>query len=290
MPAGQVLMVVTDNFVYLHSPKSGGTFVTEMLLAVASRVNGFSAINLTDLKHSGVRSIPDKYRHLQVVMNRRNIFSHYVSRYNYRWWTSEKRARKTLDVDRVKADYPLFPELSFSEYLRFVNHWPYRSNFSNKIQSRLEEREIGYNTWEFVRLTQQNPMATLRTFDNIPAGQLREQYSDIRFLRTELLNEDLVALLVESGIAGQELAFILENKAIIPRPGERLSIEAWLGYLSSRVPRKFTAPAQERVARKATCWLEYYSAADLEFVSCRDRFYFTLFPEMQRVHTGETSD
>ena len=283
-------MVVTDNFVYIHSPKSGGTFVTEMLLEAAARNSGFNAHNLTDLKHAGVRCIPEKFRHLPIVTNRRNVFSHYMSRYNYRWWTVDKHIRKTLDIDRVMADYPSFPELSFSEYLRFVNHWPYRLNIKPKLRALLEEREIGYNTWAFVRLTQQKPTATLRTFDTIPAAQLRDQYSGMHFLRTESLNEDLVALLAEAGIARQELAFILDHGKIIPKPAERNNIKAWLGYLSSRLPRKFITPLQKKGTSKETQWQALYAVSDIDFVLRRDRLLFTLFPEMQPVHTGTRDD
>lgn len=283
-------MVVTDNFIYIHSPKSGGTFVTEMLIEAASRNSGFNACNLTDLKHAGVRRIPEKFRHLPVVTNRRNVFSHYMSRYYYRWWTVDKRIRKILDIDRVMADYPSFPELSFSEYLRFVNHWPYRLNIKPKLRNLLEEREIGYNTWEFVRLTQKEPTATLRTFDKIPAELLHDQYANMRFLKTESLNEDLVELLIESGIARQETSFILDHRKIIPKPAERRNIRAWLGYLSSRLPRSLIAPPQQRTTDKETRWQALYSAADIDFVLRRDRLYFTLFPEMQPVHTGTRGD
>ena len=283
-------MVVTDNFVYIHSPKSGGTFVTEMLLEAAARNSGFNACDLTDLKHAGVRRIPEKFRHLPVVTNRRNVFSHYMSRYYYRWWTVDKRTRKILDIDRVMADYPSFPELSFSEYLRFVNHWPYRLNIKPKLRTLLEEREIGYNTWEFVRLTQRKPTATLRTFDKIPTEQLRDQYASMRFLKTESLNEDLVELLVESGIARQETTFILDHRKIIPKPAERKNIRAWLGYLSSRLPRNLIAPSQQKTTDRETRWQALYSASDIDFVLRRDRLYFTLFPEMQPVHTGTRDD
>ena len=162
-------MVVTDNFIYIHSPKSGGTFATEMLIEAASRNSGFNACNLTDL--------------------------------------------------------------NMQAYGAFLN-------------------------------------------------------SGMRFLRTESLNEDLVELLVESGIARQETTFILDHRKIIPKPAERKSIRAWLGYLSSRLPRSLIAPSQQKTTNKEKRWQALYSAADIDFVLRRDRLYFTLFLEMQPVHTG----
>jgi len=67
-----------------------------------------------------------------------------------------------------------------------------------------------------------------------PAGRLKHNNEGAN---TSSLNEDLVELLVESGIARQETTFILDHRKIIPKPAERKNIRAWLGYLSSRLPQ-----------------------------------------------------
>jgi len=39
-------MVIGDRFVFIHSPKTGGTFVTKMLKDVSSKSPGFSLVEL----------------------------------------------------------------------------------------------------------------------------------------------------------------------------------------------------------------------------------------------------
>lgn len=270
-------MIVTDNFVYIHSPKTGGTFVTAMVKAAAQASPDFHATDLAELKHAGVRRIPEQFRQLPVVTNIRNVFGHYASRYCYRWWAVDKHIKQKYELARVKKDYPSFPNLSFSEYLRFVNHWPYHSNIKPGIRQLLEEKNLGFNTWTFVRLTQNNPIALLREFDDWTDEQLRECVSTIHFLKTESLNKDLVSLLVESGVSSHDIEFIMDNKHILPSPAERTNIRSWVGYIASSLP---AFSGKSGVPEQNKRWQELFTQDDIDFVLDRDRLYFRLFPEM----------
>ena len=95
------MIVVKDAFVYIHHPKTGGTFVTEMLRKVASENNGFSIQELPGLKHSGISKIPEEFRGLPVVINVRNVFEHYVSRYKFEWWARRKHAKSMFNLEKV---------------------------------------------------------------------------------------------------------------------------------------------------------------------------------------------
>lgn len=270
-------MIVTDNFVYIHAPKTGGTFVTAMIEAAAQATPDFHATDLAGLKHAGVRRIPEQFRQLPVVTNRRNVFSQYVSRYYYRWWAVDIHVKQKYDLARVKNDYPSFPDLAFSEYLRFVNHWPYLTQIRPGVRQLLEQRKLGFNTWSFARLTQQKPVEFLRDFDAWTDEQLREHFSTTRFLKTESLNNDLVSLLIDSGVSSRNIDFILKNKPVLPNPAERNGKRSWLAQITSRLAA-FSGKSREPVQKKR--WQELFTQDDIDFVLHRDRLYFRLFPEM----------
>jgi hypothetical protein len=73
----------------------------------------------------------------------------------------------------------------------------------------------------------------------------------VRFLRTERLNEDLHAFLLETGFAPAEVAFVLEEGRILPAGAKRAR----------------TRP-----------WPEYYTPATKALVRRRERLLFALFP------------
>src|SRR5262245_41967068 len=98
-------MLFTDRFVYLHLPKTGGTFVTQILVALHSSDQGLWA-RLQNLprwrarhfngplgmliwhpnKH-GIRSeIPIEHQAKLVLGTVRNPFDRLVSAYEFGWW------------------------------------------------------------------------------------------------------------------------------------------------------------------------------------------------------------
>lgn len=247
-------MIVTNKFLFIHLPKTGGTFVTKMLLDASKAVPELRAKDLVDLKHSGVRKIPDEYKALPVVINIRNVFEHYVSRYTFKWWRDPKQAERNHKMDLVKQVYPHFPELSFSEYLHFVNDWRFRNQIGARLQQLLTERNFGSISWMLARLTQMEPMKFVRNLPEMTDDELRADYAKFRFLRTESLNDDLYNLLVESGAPGEKINFILEQKPILPKRGGR------------------------GVGKET--WREYFSDEDIAFVMQREAMLFKIFPYM----------
>ena len=69
-------MIATDNLVFVHLHKSGGTFVNELLLRFgqAPRRIGY---------HLPYREAPDAIRHLPVVGTVRDPWGYYVSWYHF---------------------------------------------------------------------------------------------------------------------------------------------------------------------------------------------------------------
>ncbi len=258
-------MIIADNaFVYIHHPKTGGTFVTEMLRQVAAQSSQLRIDEPSGLKHSGVKKIPDEFRKLQIVTNVRNLFEHYVSRYTFRWWADPTHSKQMFHLDEVKKDFPKFPDLSFSEFLRLFNHWPYRRTISSKLAQKLTDQNIGYNSWVLMRLTLNEPSKLPRKLDSMDDKRLAAKFNKIRFLHTETLNTDLCQLLRDYGVDEQYLAPILASAPILPKKGGR-------------------------GAGKQT-WRQYFNDADVAYVSEKDRMYFRLFPGMDPANNAEPTE
>jgi hypothetical protein len=97
-------MIFTDQFVYVHEPKTGGTFVTSVLLQlydvrwtrwthlrntlqsnmVFRRPRGTLIYN--SHKHGACEHIPEAHRHKQILASVRNPYDLYVSQYEFGWW------------------------------------------------------------------------------------------------------------------------------------------------------------------------------------------------------------
>ncbi len=78
-------MLICDRFVYIHMPKTGGTFVRHALTKLLAKCD-IAFFDDQDNKHAGVERIPDRYRHLPVLATIRNPFDHLVSLYEFGWW------------------------------------------------------------------------------------------------------------------------------------------------------------------------------------------------------------
>lgn len=248
------MIVVNDAFVYIHHPKTGGTFVTEMLRKIASENNGFSILELPGLKHAGINKIPEQYRGLPVVMNVRNVFEHYVSRYKFEWWAEPKHAKNMFNLEKVAKVYPSFPKLTFTQFLRLFNDWSLRGRMPEKRVDELTRLNIGLNTWVLARLTTLNPMKLLEKIDQLKDEPLKNNFRNVYFLKTENLNADLYHLLKETGVAEEKINFIMDAPPILPQKGGR--------------------------GKRELTWKNHFNQEDIDFVMEKDRMYFRLFPDL----------
>src|SRR5262245_53937169 len=124
-------MIITDTFVYIHTGKTGGTFVEKALDALPRKGRVyFNTANALDREffrsvnqHETVAEIPEAYRGLKRLFTVRNPYDHYVSHYGYGAW---KRPNRQLDEHKTKGKYPDYPDLPFSAFLGCINDWSLR--------------------------------------------------------------------------------------------------------------------------------------------------------------------
>ena len=257
-------MVVTKDFVFIHMPKTGGTFVTEMLRKVylgyryrpdeSITLKG-KCLHLRDRvlrklslspwvdtnRHGHCNDIPSQYKSLPILGCIRNPFDWYASLYEMQWWKQFPENYPGV------VDHPHFPDFSFREFLQLENNdWLNLSNAGMTIDS-----SIGGFTVQFVNFYCHAPDEVLQFVANPKSEEsiAREMYP-VTFLRTETLNRDLSNYLSQYVPRRRILDFVELEKPIFPLGGDR----------------------------RKRHWRDYYDADLMAEIRERDRLIFSLFP------------
>jgi hypothetical protein len=260
-------MILTPDLVFIHHPKTGGTFVTEALrrlYAPASdedtrpgiikrlRPRSYRDIN----KHGTCNDIPRSHRDKPILGCIRNPFDRYVSQYEFAYWKHSPRPE--WDIDAIRERVPQYPDISFAEYFEIANA-------SMRIivppKSELAAR-IGIQTEQFVLRYFHRPREIIHRFlddQYIASGAFRSDMYDVRFLRTDHLNQDLRETLADIGLPAERIRFIDDLDRIFPPRGGRGDTKPW-----------------ER----------YYDAELLRQVREREALLFTLFPAYDEAMTA----
>lgn len=221
-------MIITDDFVYIHYPKTGGTFVTEAL----KHLYGSSAMDVC--KHGTCRDIPAEHTCKPLVSTVRHPLSRLVSHYEFRYWRQCTRDDFGIwDASDIKAFYPHFPDLTFREYVELWNdHWiPAKTTH---LPIRVGDR-IGVETYDFVRFFARDPDAVMVSIADDPEGYARSgrlvgDMFPVGFLRMDSLNRDLLSFLAGVGWRPTSLSFVLDAPRLCPHEPERTNTRDWRGY------------------------------------------------------------
>lgn len=261
-------MIYTDRFVYVHQPKTGGTFVTTVLL----RLHGVHWSRFTQMK-SGLRKelvfkgpygafvydnnkhgtcdeIAKAHRLKPVLATVRNPFDTYVSQYEFGWWRKRKWLRYYRAVPNFQDCFGHFPNLSFEEFLRLTT-----AAFATLPNRELDdERGLGLESEYFIKYYLRNSRAILPIVDDsyIAAGRYRNDMYDVRFVHTQRLNQELYDFLLGMGYRADDLAFVIDHPRVLPQGKGRSEAQKWQSYYS---------PELKRLVRQ------------------KDRLLFAVFPE-----------
>jgi hypothetical protein len=258
-------MLLTDDFVYIHMPKTGGTFVTEVidrlyeretgesesLLARAKSLLGRKVLTYVETrKHGTCSQIPRSHRGKMILATVRNPYDRYVSEYEFGWWRTHPDAWNGI-AEKARGIFSNYPDLTFEEFVQMANTlFPLLDN-SNFIP----ERRIGYQTEIFVRYFMKDPALVFPRIDQeyLRLRRYREDLFDkLYFVQTGNLNWDLHNFLEQVGFGKDQLSFILEMGRVYPPEGGR-------------------TPGQS--------WEEYYTPDLKREVRTKERLLFELFPE-----------
>jgi hypothetical protein len=185
-------MIVTDKFVFVHLPRTGGTFVSDVIRKFFPSAHEVG-------HHLPRELLPREYSHLPVLGTVRNPWEFYVSLYHYAWvrdpssilvawmtengrlgFTSSIRNVLNLGVNDELLDVliEMLPEeLDYSR-----RHIP---NVTKDTTRRVRGTGVGYYTFRF--------------------NQMFGNADDVFLCRLETLKQDLVAFFEGIGAATDEL-------------------------------------------------------------------------------------
>lgn len=261
-------MIFTDKFVYVHEPKTGGTFVTSVLFRlyglewtrwthIKNIVRGevrqsgkYGALIHNTNKHGFCRHIPAAHREKTILATVRNPFDLYVSQYEFGWWKRTEFLKYYRAVPGFDQTYSRFPNLDFDAYVRLVNAaFPVFTN-----GDRASEDSPGLHTEQFFKYYLRQPEQAFAHLDDesyIAGQKYKADMFRLHFIRTDQLNSGLYDFLFEMGYEHDDIKFILDAGKILPRGKGRSEGQRW-----------------ER----------YYTPALKELVRKKERFLFRLFP------------
>jgi hypothetical protein len=261
-------MIFTDRFSYVHFPKTGGTFVSAVLFRLydvrwtwfthllSSRKKNlvyrrkYGAFVYNNNKHGTCADIPIEHRDKPALISVRNPYDLYVSEFEFGWWKKPENLAYYRTVPGFSDDFGHFPELNFGEYVRLANAAFRRFACFDCSRSS----PMGLQSELLVRYTSHNPEKVLQQANekNVAWGRYKEDMLNVRFIRTNHLNEELHAFLLEMGYSREDLGFILGLGKILPGGRGRKDAQHWRTY--------YTPELKEEVRRLE--WL-----------------FFSIFPE-----------
>jgi hypothetical protein len=228
-------MIVTDSFIYIHMPKTGGTFVTKILEQLYSkrdkpglwprlrrRLSGnpkFISLN----KHGYCFQIPSAYSHLPVFGCIRNPYDRYVSQYTFGWWLTHPNDFPGL------MEHPRYPNLGFEDFVYLANE---KWNDVGRLGLTDGNSSLGWHSTAFITYYCNEPANILMRakIGSISSDEIRDSLRTQVLLETHKLNTDLYDYLIAQGFSESELSFVLTTGKIMPREGGRTANQHWERY------------------------------------------------------------
>lgn len=248
-------MLITDKFVFIHQPKCGGTFVTEVLKRIHSKHGTAGGVGplidtaVDGTKHRDCRGIPSEHRHKSILAVRRNPYDRYVSQYHFKWWVG-REAGFGLDLGELKRKYAHYPEITLAEFIEIMSA---RQHLPENPEIRLTER-LGWHSAQFVHLYFKNPAQIAGRINGGDGAGIdyEQEMFPVRFLRADALNHDLHDYLADVGYPARAIKFIHKWGRVQPPEG---------------------------TSRKEYHWQRSYTPELKEYVRRRENLLFSRFPD-----------
>ena len=185
-------MIVTDKFVFVHLPRSGGTFVTGVIKKFFPSAREIG-------HHLQRELLPREYSHLPVLGTVRNPWEFYVSLYHYVW---PKDAASVL-VSWMSEN----GRLGFKGSIRNLLNLGVNDERFDVLIEMLPER-LDYGKRHIPSVTKDTMRIVRGTgvgYYTLRFNQMFGNADDVFFCRLETLRRDLVAFFEVIGAATDEL-------------------------------------------------------------------------------------
>ena len=222
-------MIITSDFVLLNFPKTGSSFVRNVIkraykgsdskwLKYTQKLGLFQPwyeelylpkidearnLGIRD-QHGTWRQIPNRHRGKPVVSVSRNPFERYLSAYHYGWWKKYPPA----DASELGRRFPGFPDISFPQYYEMIQTYACR----DRLKGLSPKIPLGLHSIQFIQFYFRDPEAVLEKIDRqyIDDRAFEGDMADIHFLQQETLADDLKQFLISLGRDEHSLSW-LEN-------------------------------------------------------------------------------
>jgi hypothetical protein len=245
-------MLITPDFVFIHMPKTGGTFITEMLRLVY----GSRAVE-TGQKHATCDEIPAADREKPILSVIRSPFDRYVSQYHYGWWKTHPE--EYCDPAAILKEFPAYPQIGFDDFVMIANR--FFVNVHRGVTKGYESPELpldlalGWHSEQFIRFFCRDPHRAFAsiTEDDLHRGRLNAFEYPVEFLRTETLNRDLADYLRRYDVDTERLDEVRAHPRVMPE--------------------------QAHEARLRPNARDYFDRSLIEFVGRKETFLFNRFPQ-----------
>jgi len=229
-------MIITKSFVVLNLPKTGSTF-TRNILKTVYKVDkrsvfqkllyklkiitpAFQELILPNIKmpnrasdqHGTYSQIPKMYLDREIVSTIRDPYTRFLSTYKFKAWANQHQLEVPKEI--LDLHFPSFPDLSMDEYVELNKHA--EKIRINTIDPDLNATDIGTQTIQFVQMFFKQPKMALSKMndDYVNSGEFKNDIGDIKFLRQESLNDDLISFLSDHGFSQKDLDFINHKKKL----------------------------------------------------------------------------
>jgi hypothetical protein len=259
-------VVITEKFVYIHMPKTGGTFVTSVLRRIhnnldhtassrfdstpwpvrsvlrrltrwsASSTNPYGLIADLEPKHGTCHEIPEPHRSKPILSTVRNPFDWYVSQYEFGWW------KRTFSYHPESHPTPagFAIERVLPEFIETHPHFPELS-FAEFVELCCAAAlvfnsefgaELGLYTHSYLQFYSRDVSELIPHMhpDYVGSGRHKSHMFNVHFLRTNRLNQDLYDYLLAVGYLPQDLRFIAPLGKILPMGIGRRDDQKWENY------------------------------------------------------------
>jgi hypothetical protein len=263
-------MMVFDNFVFVHLPKTGGTFVETVLKRLHCASHLGQKIHAMQRrigvtlplypyryreyrKHAQCKFIPAADRDKTILSCVRNPYDLYISHYTFGWWRSHPEtwfAPGSAMLERARSSPG---SISFADWVlgcRDDARWVHYKRATHP------NHDLGWASCEFVSYFCRRPEHVLDARDDVEemARRFKAHAFDVHFLRMNALNEGLYRFLLERGYSDDRIGFIRSAPRIYPG---RVTRDA-----GDTVDKRFTQELRAEVRH-------------------RERLLFALFPELE---------
>lgn len=189
-------MIVTDKFVFVHLPRTGGTFVTDMIMKFFPSAHEIGY-------HLPHELLPREYSHLPVLGTVRNPWEFYVSWYHHLYhYLSRRDAASTLICWMTENG-----KLGFIDSTRNALNLGVNDERLNVLIEMLPE-QVDYRRRNIPNITKDAMRRVRGTgigFYTFRFNYLFGNADDVFFCRLETLRQDLVAFFEGIGAATDEL-------------------------------------------------------------------------------------